>query len=79
MIGGALSVMYGRLSMEALRAALEGPYQVPISLAPVSVQIFKMPINFIGRVNHYCLFYVTFGTPKKKDMNLFQVRQRKKP
>jgi len=36
MIGGALSVMYGRLSLDALKAALHGPYQVPISLAPVS-------------------------------------------
>ncbi|GJD10818.1 Putative tRNA pseudouridine synthase [Galdieria sulphuraria] len=34
MIGGALSVMYGRLSMEALKVALYGPFQVPISLAP---------------------------------------------
>ncbi|GJQ11794.1 hypothetical protein GpartN1_g3585.t1 [Galdieria partita] len=34
MIGGALSVMYGRLSLEALKAALHGPFQVPISLAP---------------------------------------------
>lgn len=34
MIGGALSVMYGRLSLDALKAALHGPYQVPISLAP---------------------------------------------
>eukprot|EP00871_Galdieria_phlegrea_P003917 jgi/Galph1/4526/GphlegSOOS_G3139.1 len=34
MVGAALAVLYGRLNIDAVKAALYGPYQVPIPLAP---------------------------------------------